>query len=153
MGEFYTYVYVRQDGTPYYVGKGVRRRAFIGYGRRAHRPKDDARIFMQHWPDEATAFEMEKYYIRLFGRKDNGTGILRNLTDGGEGILGIKRPPLSEEWKDGIRKSMMGHEVTDITRTKMKAVPHSKAKGELGAHSRWHVQRNIVKLGCALCLQ
>src|SRR5208283_4293589 len=49
-----------------------------------HRPKESARILIQFWSSEPEAFEMEKYYIRLFGRKDNGTGILRNMTDGGE---------------------------------------------------------------------
>jgi hypothetical protein len=32
--------------------------------------------------------EREKYWIKLFGRIDNNTGILSNLTDGGEGTLG-----------------------------------------------------------------
>jgi hypothetical protein len=37
---------------------------------------------------EAESFESESALIDLFGRKDNGTGILRNLTDGGEGPSG-----------------------------------------------------------------
>src|SRR6266568_6698581 len=86
--KFYTYLYLRANGTPYYVGKGQGRRAFSTC-RIIARPEADARILIQHWESESKAFEMEKWYIRLFGRKDNGTGILRNLTDGGEGFSGL----------------------------------------------------------------
>jgi hypothetical protein len=93
--KFYTYMYLRQkDGTPYYIGKGCGDRAYSN-NRTIHRPDADARIFIQCWESESEAFEMEKWYIRLFGRKDNGTGILRNRTDGGEGPSGAVR---SEEY-------------------------------------------------------
>ena len=81
---YYTYLWLREDGTPYYVGKGKGKRAYRSVGHTVPRPKDDARIFIQHWGSEDEAFYMEKWWIALFGRKDNGTGILRNLTDGGE---------------------------------------------------------------------
>jgi hypothetical protein len=84
---FYTYMWLRADATPYYVGKGHGDRAFTSRGHGVHRPKESARILVQFWSSEQEAFDMEKFYIRLFGRKDNGTGILRNRTDGGEGCL------------------------------------------------------------------
>ena len=84
---FYTYAYLRADATPYYVGKGTGTRVF-DKRRSTHMPSERARVLVQYWPSEEKAFEIEKYYIRLFGRKDNGTGILRNLTDGGEGTSG-----------------------------------------------------------------
>jgi hypothetical protein len=36
------------------------------------------------------AENLEIYYIKLFGRLDLGTGILTNLTDGGDGTIGYK---------------------------------------------------------------
>lgn len=35
------------------------------------------------------ACEKEKEFIALYGRKDNNTGILANMTEGGEGVLGL----------------------------------------------------------------
>jgi len=84
--KFYTYLWLRADGSPYYVGK-----SFHGSnGNRAHRKGCPPlkRIIIQEWSDEATAFAYEMYQIDFWGRKDLGTGILRNLTDGGEGASG-----------------------------------------------------------------
>ena len=85
--QFYTYLWLREDGTPYYVGKGYGRRAWRSH--KGHRPpKDRSLIHIQYWQDEATAFAYEIYQIDFWGRKDLGTGCLRNLTDGGEGKAG-----------------------------------------------------------------
>jgi hypothetical protein len=77
-------MWLRADATPYYIGKGKDLRAFSNQ-HSVPPPAHHARILIQYWSSAQEAFDMEKFYIRLFGRKDNGTGILRNLTDGGEG--------------------------------------------------------------------
>jgi NUMOD3 motif-containing protein len=84
---WYTYQYLREDGSPFYVGKGHENRAFIK--RENHwPPKDRSRIVFQYWDEEGVAFAYERYLIDFWGRKDLGTGILHNKTDGGEGASG-----------------------------------------------------------------
>ena len=87
--DYYVYLYLREDGTPYYVGKGRNKRAFQNWGRRMKPPSDKSRIvFHSENLTEDQAFALEKELIAQYGRKDKGTGILRNLTDGGEGASG-----------------------------------------------------------------
>ena len=94
---FYTYAYLREDGTPYYIGKGQRGRAYRKDGKPCVVPKDKSRIiFLKQNLTEEEAFKHEIYMIAVFGRKDLGTGILRNKTDGGEGSSGAI---ISEETK------------------------------------------------------
>ncbi|MFZ9249293.1 MAG: hypothetical protein ACO23D_05830 [Candidatus Nanopelagicales bacterium] len=90
--EYYTYAYLREDGTPYYIGKGRGKRIFDKSSRRSCPvPKDKKRIiYLKKNLNEEEAFKHEKYMIAVFGRRDLGTGILRNLTDGGEGFSSLQ---------------------------------------------------------------
>jgi hypothetical protein len=86
---FYTYAYLREDRTPYYIGKGTGRRIYSANRKGLKPPKDKSRIiFLKQNLTEQEAFKHEIYMIAVFGRKDLGTGILHNRTNGGEGASG-----------------------------------------------------------------
>ena len=107
---FYTYLWLREDGTPYYVGKGKEKRAW----RKAAPPKD--RIVVYPAQSEADAFETEIALIWYYGRKDLGTGCLRNYTDGGEGQSG-RVVPEEENKRRSVR--LKGHATSQETRRKI----------------------------------
>ena len=104
--DYYTYAYLREDRTPYYIGKGRGRRAFLTKRVGAKPPKDKSRIiYLKQNLTEEEAFKHEIYMIAILGRKDLGTGILRNRTNGGEGSSGAVR---SEEEKKKLSEANTG---------------------------------------------
>ena len=114
---FYTYAYLREDKTPYYIGKGKDRRAYERHKRgkiKDFRPKKsngsldiDRILILKKNLTEEQSIKHEEYMINVFGRKDLGTGILINLTDGGQ-LGGTPGYICSEERKKQISKQFKG---------------------------------------------
>jgi hypothetical protein len=102
---YYTYAYLREDKTPYYIGKGKDERIYSS-NRTINSPKDKSRIiYLKQNLTEEEAFRHEIYMISIFGRKDLGTGILYNMTNGGEGVSGLIR---SKETRKKISDGISG---------------------------------------------
>jgi general stress protein YciG len=100
--KYYTYAYLRKNRTPYYIGKGERNRAYTKRKGEINPPKDKSRIiFLKKNLFEEEAFKHEIYMIAVFGRKDLGTGILHNKTNGGQGVSGRI---VSEEQREKMRQ-------------------------------------------------
>lgn len=102
---FYTYVHFRKDdGRPFYVGKGfgnryLRKTDRTFYWKNVEKKHGlDAKV-MAYWPTEQEAFEHEKFLILCF--KDLGYSLV-NMTDGGEGASGWVP---SESWRKAKSKS------------------------------------------------
>lgn len=103
LAEYYLYRHIRLDiNQPFYIGIGKHRKPYSKYYRAFDVVKRS-----QYWKNiyNKTDYEVEilldnltkdevilkeKEFIKLYGRVDNGTGILVNLTDGGESTVGYK---------------------------------------------------------------
>jgi len=98
---FYVYLYLRENGTPYYVGKGKGGRAWEQHRNKRKNcgiwtPKDKSRIIIAVYDlTELWAFGLERKFIRWYGRQEidytlladpHGVGILMNQADGGQGM-------------------------------------------------------------------
>ena len=102
----YVYIYFRPCGTPLYVGMAQRKerwRTHQKYQTNRHlwRTLQKAKreglecpaVIFQSGLSWGQACELEIALIALFGRQNLGQGPLVNLTDGGDGALGLLASP------------------------------------------------------------
>ena len=151
---FYTYAYLQEDKTPYYISKGQGNRVYKKY-KGTKPPKDKSRIiFLKQNLTEEEAFKHEKYMINLFGRKDIGTGILNNKTDGGEGSSGAirsaefklnlskinKNKTLSKEHKEKIGNAQKGDKNHNYGKSASQETKIKMSKARLGEN---HPRANL----------
>ena len=100
---FYVYAYLREDGTPYYIGKGSGWRMHQNHGYLHLPPDRSRRVKLRENLTDEESQEYEKELIAKYGRKgfDEG-GILRNITMGGDN--GRVKYHTEEEAKEAQRK-------------------------------------------------
>ena len=123
---FYTYAYLREDRTPYYIGKGQGRRISNRQKKDMKSPKDKSRIiFLKQNLTEEKAFKHEIYMIAVLGRKDLGTGILRNRTNGGEGMSGFTH---SKETRAKISEKNKGKKRTEEQKQKLREAQKNQSE-------------------------
>jgi hypothetical protein len=143
-GKYYLYRHIRLDKNDiFYIGIGGKEANKGGYYR-ANRVSNRNKIWNDIYKGcgqniqvdivlESDSWEFikekEKEFISMYGRKNNNTGVLSNLTDGGDGTIGavyteerrkkqsetLKNSPLNlkgkqlpEWWKDKIRQTKFG---------------------------------------------
>ena len=114
---YYTYAFLREDRTPYYIGKGKGNRAYRRRDKGIKPPKDKSKILiLKQNLTEEESFRHEVYMIAVFGRKDLGTGILHNKTNGGDGVSGAV---VSDETKRKMSEARKGKTHSKETKRKM----------------------------------
>lgn len=163
---YYVYAYIRKtNNMPYYIGKGCRGRAY----HKSHSvkvPKDKSKIvFLETNLTEIGALALERRYINWYGRKDIGSGILLNRTEGGEGTVGYKDKPetiklksinANKQVQEGrhffknnphvpklaqIKKMKEGtHHFLSLNKNRV-TCPHCGKIGQEAAMYRWHFDR------------
>lgn len=136
---FYVYELRYPDGTPFYVGKGSGNRCNGHFYKsnitnplkknvinkiRSNNQEPLVVIVFDNL-QEHIAFETECFLIAHYGRRDNNTGILTNMTDGGEGCSGkvisdTTRKKISDTKKKNPTRYWLGKKRSQETIDKLK---------------------------------
>ena len=121
----YLYRHIRLDkNEPFYIGIGITKNYSRAYSKKsrnklwktiANKSGYEVEVIFDDLSWEE-ACEKEKEFISLYGRIDIKTGILSNMTNGGDGTIGInvwnKGKKLSKTHIDNLSKSHKGNKLT-----------------------------------------
>lgn len=169
MNKFYVYqLRIEGHNQPFYIGKGCGDRAtshtlpcrvkrdhkLIKARTIAKAQANGLQVFSEILKanlKESRAFELERKLIAKFGRRDLGTGILANMTDGGEGGTG----PKSKAHRESISRAHLGRPKSAEVRAKVSLsltgkvrTLESRRKQSLVrqgiAHTHEHVLNNAI---------
>lgn len=128
MGEFYVYVFLRENLlSPYYVGKGKGKRCSEKGGRNCNLPARERIRKVAENLSEDDALELEALLIKFYGRKCDG-GILQNISEG------YDKPPsaLGRQWSPERRQEASER----AKRDKVHLVMAGKGGAPKGNHNR-----------------
>ena len=138
-GKYYLYRHIRLDtGEPFYIGIGTKNKKQQEYYRANSKYKRNS--FWKNITNktdyeieillESNDYEFIKQkeieFIALYGRRDLGKGTLVNMTDGGDGMVGLIQ---SEESINKRRKKLKGRKQSKEVLEKLKII-HSESKKE-----------------------
>ncbi len=156
------------DYEPFYIGMGKKKRIdnhIKKYRMNEHKTAKEYKILkildsgqepirykLYENITEHSAKRLEKYLIKLIGRRDLGLGTLTNLTDGGDGTVNVMYTDEQREnirlrnikmWKDGVfdnrdlrgeKNGFFNKTHTEETLNKIKETIGDSRKGELNAN-------------------
>ena len=93
------------------------------------------------------ACQKEKELIEYYGRKDLGLGQLVNMTNGGEGVPGIKRSTFSKEHRQKMADAKIGKKLSEEHKEKMSlGQKNSWYSGRYGSGRRYKKDRKSQPL-------
>lgn len=166
-GGSYVYCYLRsrcsntaRARTPYYIGIASSADRPLHKNHNAPVPLDKSLIrVMRHGLTWEEASVWESFYIARYGRKDNGTGILLNLTDGGDGAKGAIRTEQqrenyraastgrrhSEEAKKKLSIHRTGKPLSEATKAKISQKLRGRAQSEEWVEKRIAAHRGAIR--------
>lgn len=155
MSDFYCYIHKKADGTPFYVGKGTKIRAYE-FSRRTlwynnivakEGGKKNIKIEIYKASNEQNAFDLEKIFIK--GLRMFFT--LCNLTDGGEGISGLSRSAETKEKislaNSGKPSPFLGGVHTELAKSKISS---ARKQGNNNFQGHHHSDESKKKISLAL---
>ena len=134
MNQNYVYIVFRPNGIPCYVGKGKGER-WKRHLNKSHNPylqriakKAGGNlpiVIIRSNLTHAEAFEIEIAFIKAIGRIKNG-GPLVNMTDGGDGVVGLTQTPEHLAKLSAVRKGKSPSlQARELIRVKLKNRPKS----------------------------
>jgi hypothetical protein len=169
--KYYVYRWIRLDkNEPFYIGIGTKTKNDIEYGTftRAASDKKNNTIWKGIKDKTSTLIQIvlesdnyefikckEKEFINLYGRIDLGTGSLANLTDGGEGTLGVIVNEHSRKLRSINSKNRIRHQssYTKMTNTRKQNnfMQTQETKDRISATKsmpviQWSLKGNYIKL-------